>query len=77
MFYGITILGRWAMLFSLVGSVVLLSGCGKPCDSWLKDTKGGARYCAGERFLSGHWTPPVMEPEQVSCKPGSKDRRCA
>ena len=27
--------------------------------------------------IAQHWTPPVMEPEQISCKPGTKDRRCA
>lgn len=51
---GIVILGRWAILATLVGSVILLTGCSfwdtKPCDSWIKDTKGGSRYCAGERF---------------------------
>lgn len=63
----------------LVGSVVLLTGCNfwdtKPCDSLLKGTKGLSKYCSGERF-GQHWTPPVMEPEQISCKP-TKDRRCA
>lgn len=77
MIRGIVIFGRWAVLAALIGSVFLLGGCGKPCDSWLKDTKGGFRYCSGERFLSKHWTPPVMEPEQISCKPGTKDRGCA
>lgn len=74
---GIVIFGRWAILATLIGSVILLTGCVKPCDSWLKDTNGGSRYCSGERFLSKHWTPPVMEEEQISCKPDSKDRRCA
>lgn len=27
-------------------------------------------------LVARHWTPPVMEPEQISCKP-TKDRRCA
>lgn len=27
--------------------------------------------------VARHWTPPVMEPEQISCKPTTKDRRCA
>lgn len=87
---GIAILGKWAILFSLIGYVLFLSGCSefwntKPCDSWLKDTKGGSKYCSGQRFGGGvpmgpqaqHWTPPVMEPEQISCKPTTKDRRCA
>lgn len=78
---GIVIFGRWAILAALIGSLILLTGCNfwdtKPCDSWLKDTNGGGRYCSGERFLSKHWTPPVMEQEQISCKPGTKDRRCA
>ena len=51
---GIVIFGRWAILAALIGSVIIQTGCNfwdtKPCDSWLKDTKGGSRYCSGERF---------------------------
>lgn len=89
MIYGITIFGRWAILAVVAMTCLGMVGCNfwdtKPCDSWLKDTKGGSRYCSGERFgdvvprgaQAKHWTPPVMEPEQINCKPTTKDRRCA
>lgn len=55
---GMKVFGYWAILAVVILSPVLLTGCSiwdefwstKPCDSWLSDTTGGAKFCAGQRF---------------------------
>lgn len=52
---------------------------GYPCSEYLPKYWAALLYEIFDysEYFGQHWTPPVMEPEQISCKPGTKDRRCA